>query len=214
MEILKSIEPVIENSKYVKINLDKLNNFCRTFKYGHIKHWLYVSPFDFSTLNDENKLNFLFVFNSISFSYWGEPKWSIEMNGQKLGGAFSMLVALGRALDNGIPILNMDWLSNISNVDFEKITESDIKIPLLTERVNILRDVSLIVINKFDGKFSNVIRKANKDAIKLLDILVSDFKSFEDTSVYNKKQVFFYKRAQLLISDIYQVFKNKEWVSC
>src|SRR3989344_5932665 len=98
--VLETTKYVVESSKHVKINKDKIKEFCKDFEHSHINHWINESPYDLKGLAKDEKLNFLLVFNSISFSYWGEPKWTIEYNGEKLGGAFSMIVALGRALNN------------------------------------------------------------------------------------------------------------------
>ena len=88
--VLKSIEPVIERSRYVRVNKDKIRDFAESFSPAELRHWLQDSPFDISSLSNEEKLAFLFVFNSISFSYWnkhGEEKWTVEYKGQMHDGA-------------------------------------------------------------------------------------------------------------------------------
>jgi hypothetical protein len=40
---------------------------------------------------------------------------------------------------------------------------------------------------------------------------VKKFPSFKDSAIYKGKKVFFYKRAQLLVSDIYQAFNGQEY---
>jgi len=57
------------------------------------------------------------------------------------------------------------------------------------------------------------LEKANGDALKLLDTLVSEFPSFYDSSNYKGKEIIFHKRAQLLVSDICQMFKKQGLVS-
>jgi len=42
-----------------------------------------------------------------------------------------------------------------------------------------------------------------------LNLLVSDFESFDDRSFYKNEEIYFYKRAQLLIADIYQIFQGR-----
>ncbi|MBM4402713.1 MAG: hypothetical protein FJ044_05725, partial [Candidatus Cloacimonetes bacterium] len=41
---------------------------------------------------------------------------------------------------------------------------------------------------------------------KLLELILQSFASFDDTSIFYGKKINFYKRAQLLVSDIYQLF--------
>ena len=66
-----------------------------------------------------------------------------------------------------------------------------------------------MLIQKYNGHFGDVVRSADEDALRLLDIIVTDFPSFNDFSIYDDCRVFFYKRAQLVISDVYQIFKSR-----
>lgn len=207
-EVLSSTKFVMQNVKYVKINKGKIKEFTKHFNESHINHWLNQSPFDLTKLNDKDRLHFLLVFNAISFSYWGNSKWTIEYNGEKFDGAFGMIVTLGKALENGFPILDMKYLSNISEKDFEKIVNGNVRIPLFEERLEILREVGKVVLENFDGDFATLVKEANNGAIKLLGLIISNFPSFEDSYLYKGKRVYFYKRAQLLVSDIYQMFNN------
>lgn len=207
-KILTTTKFVVDNSNYVKINKSKINDFCKNFNQSHINHWINESPFDLTQLSDKEKLNFLLVFNSISFCYWGEPKWTIGYKGEKFDGAWGMMIALGRAIENKIPILDMKYLSNINEKDFEKIVNGNIKIPLFEDRLRILRELGSVITKNFSGDFSNLIKKADGDAINLLNLIVTHFPTFNDTSNYKGKTVYFCKKAQLLVSDIYQIFKG------
>ena len=42
-------------------------------------------------------------------------------------------------------------------------------------------------------------------------LIVENFPSFEDSSIYKGRRVYFYKRAQLLISDIFQAFDGHKF---
>ena len=42
-----------------------------------------------------------------------------------------------------------------------------------------------------------------------MNLLVQNFPSFSDISPYKEKEIYFYKRAQLLVADIYQIFDGK-----
>ena len=199
-KILESTKFVVDNSEYVKINPRKISDFCKYFTQKHIKHWFIEAPFDIRKLNPKDRLHFLLVFDSMSFSYWGEPKWTITYQSKELNGAYGMIAAIGRAIENKIPILDAKYLSTISESEFAKILEGNIQIPLFQERLKILRDV---------GK--TLITKANGDSQKLIDLIVKKFPSFKDSAIYKGKKVYFYKRAQLLVSDIYQAFNGQEY---
>ncbi len=208
---LRNIKYVVENSKHVSINRVKILDFCNYFKHTHIKHWLDEAPFDLSELNDEDRLNFLLIFNSISFSYWGDPKWTILYKDKKYDGSWAMIASIGRAIKNKIPIIYPRYLVNLTEKDFERILKGNCKIPLFNERLKILRDVGKILINKYGGEFANLVKEAKGDAIKLVELIVENFPGFNDFAEYKGRKVFFSKRAQLLVADIYQIFHGKKY---
>ena len=208
-QILENIKFVSDNSKHVRINRERIGKFCKNFDNNEIQHWLNACPLDMSRESDDEKLNFLLVFNAISFCYWSEPKWAVEYKGKKYDGSWAMIASLERALDDGKDILSPEFLANISENELAEILRGNIEIPLLKERCKILNEIGTALNKKFNGKFSNLVKGANKDGIKLLDLIVSNFPSFNDFSRYNGKNIYFYKRAQLLVSDIYQLFKGK-----
>ena len=150
-QVLASIKPVIDNAKDVTINIEKIREFCRRFEESHINHWLNLSPFPIFSLKEDDKLNFLLVFNSISFCYWGNPKWSIEYHHEILDGSFGMIAGIGRALEEKLPILNMKWLSTITEHDFAFITRGKVQIPLFQERLNFLRQVGLAITEEYQA---------------------------------------------------------------
>lgn len=210
-KILETTKFVIENSDFVKINLEKVVEFSKNFNPDKTDHWLNAAPFIFSHFSDEDKLHFLFVFNALSFSYWGEPKWTVEYKGKKHDGAWGMILALGRGIEEGATLTNFEFCSKISKEEFAHILRGNIEIPLLEERWKILREIGLNMTSKFGGKAKNLIDEANGDAQKLLELIVQNFPSFLDTAIYKAKEIYLYKRTQLLVADIFQIFGGKNF---
>lgn len=207
--VLKSIEHVIESSKFVSINEESVRRFSEKFSKNDLKHWMTEAPFDLSSLSDSDKLAFLFVFNTNSFCYWGEPKWTIDYKGEQLDGSWAMIASMGRAIEERIPILDLSYLANITEEELEHILRGNTTIPLFNERLSFLKELGSIVIQRYNGKFENVVESAQGDATELLKTIVKDFKSFRDEWQYNDKLVELYKRAQLLVSDIYHLFNGQ-----
>lgn len=208
-QVLETTKFVVNNSEHVKINKDKIKDFCIVFGESHINHWLNESPFDFSKLTEKDKLHFLFVFNSISFSYWGVPKWNIEYNGENFDGTWGMIACIGKAVENKKKILNANYLKKISKKDLAEILEGNIEIPLFSERLNILMEIGSKLETDFKGDFTNIKRESKEDALEMLDLILKHFPSFNDFSLYKGKKIYFNKRAQLLIADIYQMFSKE-----
>lgn len=205
-KVLETTKFVTEKSKYVKINQDGIAEFAKTFQHGNISHWLSSSPLNFSHLSGGEKLNFLLVFNSTSFNYWGDPKWTIEYKGEKYDGSWGMVAVILRAIDNGKPILDAKYRSNISKQEYQELLYGNVEIPLFEERWKITREVASFLLEKHGGNFIQFVEGAKGDATKLLERILQSLPSFDDTSIFYGRKIYFYKRAQLLISDIYQLF--------
>lgn len=69
--------------------------------------------------------------------------------------------------------------------------------------------MATVVINKYEGSFVKIVLSANKSVVKLLNVLTQNFPNFQDHSIYEGHQIHFYKRAQILIKDIYRKFNGK-----
>ncbi len=212
-KILEKIKFVVDHSVFVKINREKLVEFSKGFEHGKTNHWLSQAPFDFSALNKDEELRFTFVFNTLSFCYWGEPKWRVEHEGKVYDGAWAMVVALGRGMREGFPLINFEYCSKISRDDFSEILRGNVEIPLFKERLNILHEIGSAMVKKYKGDLALFLKKANGDALKLLKMIVLEFPSFYDSSIYKDKEIIFHKRAQLLVSDIHQMFKTQGLIS-
>ncbi|NQV11922.1 hypothetical protein HQ524_01020 [Candidatus Uhrbacteria bacterium] len=207
--IIESCKFVADNSKHIKIDLNKLNEFSDSFKPENVMHWIDESPFDISKLNQKDKLHFLLVFNALSFSYWGDPKWNIVYNSEELDGAYGMIGCIARAVERKMPILDAKFLSKISEKDFAEFLEGNVEVPLFKERLRIIRNIGATLVKQFDGDLTNLVKEASGDSQKLVELIVQHLDSFNDVSKYGGQDVCFYKRAQLLTADIFQAFKGE-----
>ncbi len=205
-EIIKSCNYVSENSKYVKINENKLREFAESMEQVKTNHWLSFSPYNLLDLPIETIVNFLLVYESIDFSFWGNPKWTIQADGKNEDGSIALLYAILRYVKEK----NADF-SEISKEEFAKILKGNVEIPLFEERYKIIRNVSKIVNEKMKGNFYEYIKDITSD-IELFDLIIRDFPSFKDERTYNGKTIYFYKLAQLLTSDILHMRELKEGI--
>ena len=204
-EIIKSCKYVSENSKSVQINEINLDNFIKEINNIETKHWLSFSPFNLLDLPVETIINFLLIYESIDFSFWGNPKWTILIDDVKEDGSIALLYAILKYVKKK----NSTDFSNITKDEFKKILKGNVEIPLFEERYNIIKNVSKIVNEKMNGNFYKFIKNINSDT-KLFNVIVSNFPNFKDERTYNNKKIYFYKLAQLLTSDILHIREQKE----
>lgn len=204
--IRESILPVIEKSKNVEIRYSAIRDIIDLMKDSKFEHWLKISPFDISSLTKKDQVAFAFVLDSISFSYWGDPKWTVEYKNRLYDGTKAMMACIGRAIEEGTPILNPTYLKSISYDEFGKIFRGNVPIPLAEERRIILQELGRKTIEA--GGFRYIIEAAGGNVDALLKILIKIFPYFVDHAIYNGHKIYFYKRAQLLTADLYYLLKG------
>ena len=204
-KIIKSCKYVVKNSKSVKINEAKLDEFIETIKNIKTNHWLSYSPYDLLDLSTEKIINFLLVYESIDFSFWGDPKWTIDTDDGKEYGSIALLYTILKYVKEK----NTTDFSNITKDEFREILKGNVEIPLFEERYNIIKNVSKIVNEEMDGNFYEFIKDITIDT-ELFEVIVNYFQNFKDERIYKDEKIYFYKLAQLLTSDILHIRELKE----
>lgn len=107
--------------------------------------------------------------------------------------------------------MNPKFYSAITEKQLQQILRSDteVQVPLLAERVKCLHEAGTVLLERFDGSFKNCVKQAEGSAVKLLSLIINNFKCFQDEADYKGHRVSFYKRAQILIGDIWACYKGK-----
>ena len=204
-KINKTCKYVINNSQYVKINYNKIDEFIIKIDTRNLRNWLLFNPYNLLDLDIETLINFLLLFESIDYSFWGNPKWYITTDDGKKDGSDALMYAMLKyVMEN-----NTTDFSKLSIDDFETILKGNVPIPLLKERYQTVVEISNILNNRMGGSFYKYIKNITND-IDLFNVIVKNFHSFKDVREYNGKKVYFYKLAQLLTSDILHVREKIE----
>ncbi|XP_048448830.1 queuosine salvage protein isoform X1 [Rhincodon typus] len=176
--------------------------------------WKLLHDLNPQTMN-EASVNWVFVVDTLNFSFWSENddhKCLIKYKGKMHSGFWSLCAAINRALDEGIPITNASYVANITLDQLKYVLRSDtgVPMPLIEERLKVLKEAGNILLEKFDGSFLNCIKKSENSAQKLLQLVVENFPSYRDETMFQGKKVAFYKRAQILVADIWGLLEGKE----
>lgn len=198
--VLETCKYVEENSKHVKINYPRLDEIIKSINITNNKHWLESNPQGILDMPPVDIINFLLILHTIGdYCFWGEPKWEIETETGKLDGSFAMIYLL-------IKRLKENKSFEMSKKEFKDYLKGNVDIPLIDKRYESLKEVNNYLKN---NNFYEEIRPLTKD-IDLLNYLVNTFSFLTDKSEYKGKTICFYKRAQLLTSDILYIRKLKE----
>lgn len=175
--------------------------------------WKLLHELNPQMMNEES-INWVFVTDTLNFSFWSENddnKCLIKYKGKLHSGFWSLCAAINRALDEGIPITSASYFANITLEQLRNVlsSESDVPMPLIEERLRVLKEAGNVLLEKFDGSFLNCIKKSENNAQKLLMLVVENFPSYRDETVFQGKKVAFYKRAQILVADIWGLLEGK-----
>lgn len=196
--MLEEFEYVVKNSKYVKINDDRLNDCINALGKPNYTHWSKEISID---LNEEKWILLAFIIESMNFCFWKKPKWKIEYNNEEFSGSNALFYSVIKKVKNNPDFLDIDYLYSLKQDDLKEIFKpTSGQIPLLEERYNNFREVIEYV--KFNKNFYNELYNIKTDK-ELLQYIVTNFKSFDDKSLYKEKTIHFNKRATLLTNDLF-----------
>ena len=203
--VIDSCKYVMDNAKYVTINYDKLDEFITTVDCSELKHWLSNNPYNISDLGIENVINFILLFESIDYSFWGTPKWTINTDLGEKDGSDALLYAMLKFVKDR----KIEDLYNITYEDFKLMLKGNVEIPFIQERYETLIQTSKIVKEKINENFYKYVYSIHSD-IELFEVIINNFPSFKDERKYDGKTIYFYKLAQLLTSDILHLREKME----
>jgi hypothetical protein len=206
--VLETCRFVAEQSERVRIDLEAVEGFC----YELMGWGVRVPPWDFQHHffdGTERTVNYLLALDGLNFCFW--PGWEIEYKGERLSGYFALAASLKRAVEEGLPILDAEHLRKLSLAELKQIFRRRVEIPLLEERLRILREIGEVLSEKYEGQACSLVEKAGRRAADLVRRLVEDFPSFRDEASYKGHLVRFYKRAQIFVADLYWSFGGKDW---
>jgi hypothetical protein len=159
------------------------------------------------------RLDFILLFNSVNFCYWGSPKWTVEYGRGRYDGAWGMLAALRKALDAKVPLLDAAFLEAIREEQMREVLRGSTEIPLFRERLGIFRETGRILREKYDGHAVEIVNRGKGNALRMLDLIVNDFPSFNDCASYKGFQVQFHKRAQLATGDMHRMCEEEDSIA-
>ncbi|MBI4262355.1 hypothetical protein HY624_02410 [Candidatus Uhrbacteria bacterium] len=201
---LEATQFVVDHADAVHIDMDRIGAFAAAFHKEPIAHWMTLEPFALTGYREDQQLFAQLLLSTWAFSYWGEPKWTIEYAGAKLDGFYGNVACVRRAMEEGIPILDPMYCSSISEDTLRGVFRGNTEIPLFDERLAMIREIGAVISERYHGKVGSLLLMASNDAAQLLDIIIRDFPSFCDTSMYKGREVFFQKRAVFFVMNMHQ----------
>ncbi|KAF9220890.1 hypothetical protein BS17DRAFT_712960 [Gyrodon lividus] len=217
-------------AEYISLRMFVESYTPRTWQ-THPLHICPPEPYTPSEPLTKECLDWIFLISSLNFSFWSERERTEERYGVEWRkgwgkeertvhtGYWSLVAALNRALEENIPITDPAFYSSevlcpdslITHV-FRAASQSKETLPLLRERIAIMREVGSILCNDFGESylgFLNAFQKSRKGqgtALELVQMVTDAFPSFRDERWVNGQRVFFWKRPQILVAETWAAF--------
>jgi hypothetical protein len=139
----------------------------------------------------------------------------VEYRGERLNGYWALAACMKRAFEeDGVRLWDAKRLATLDQGEVYRVFRGhglSTIIPLVGDRLTCLREVGQVLLDKYDGQFVNVIKRASGSAAHLAALVAHEFPSFNDVASYGGSEVYFYKRAQLLVTDLWGAFSGKGW---
>jgi hypothetical protein len=213
--VLDSLHPVIEHSRDVRTNVDKIVEVAAWLGYEELPMPDYEMPFDLGRGSPDEVIDFVLTADCVDTAFTdfsSHVKFQVDYAGRHWSDSDGLFACMKRALDNGIPILDGKYLAQLTRPQMEQIFAANIEIPMLDEKMEIWRQVGAVLAEKYNGRFHNFVKscppRLYDNGAGLIDRLVKEFPRFNDVSPYDGQTIKFYKLPQLGIWFVYSELRS------
>jgi hypothetical protein len=208
--VLDSLRPVIENSRDVRTNVEKITGVAGWMGYEELPLPEFTLPFGVGTGDAKEAIDFILVADSIDTAFtdfFTREKFQVDFAGTHWSDSEAEFACLKRALDAGKPILDGKYLAKITRSELDDIFSGNIKMPMLDEKLAVLHEVGAVLAEKYDGRFHKFVQACSPRLYDhgngLIERLVKEFPRFDDVSEFEGHEIKFYKLAQLGVWMLY-----------
>lgn len=190
---LEQLDYVIKNAEHVKLNKEKLDMWIEGIKtnlyYEH--QWKkYKNKF-----SEKEIILLSFLVESMNFCFWKEPVFTYKEK-KKSEAMFGLFID---AVLNDRNLLNLEYLKDLKYEDLInifKVEEGNLK-----KRYDSLM-YSINKIRNNNNFYEDLFKIKSTDE---LYEFIADFENFNDIASYKGRYIFFYKRATLLVNDLFEL---------
>jgi hypothetical protein len=190
--VLAAVRPLVEASRDVRTDEARLADVASWLAYEELPVPPTFFPFAFELQRDE-AVDFVLVASSLNFAYTDfetRRRWDLVVDGRSYADADGLHLALYRALERGIPVLEGEWLAQVDAAQLAALFPG---LQLLEERAAILRELGSNLCARWDGRFHRFFDSCPPRLYDggdgLLEALVREFPRFDDRPFWKLAQL-------------------------
>ena len=208
--VLESVRYAIESSRDVQTHYDKIVDVASWMAYEELPMPEFTLPFGVDQGDANDAIDFMMVVDSIDTAFTDfttHEKFQVDYAGQHWSDSDAEFACIKRAVDNGVPFLDGNYLARITREELNQVFKGNIEMPMLDEKLEVLHQVGKVLAEKYNGRYHNFVKacspKLYDNGNGLIDRLVKEFPRFNDVSMLDGHEIKFYKLAQLGIWMMY-----------
>lgn len=206
--VLQSSWEVTERSHLVAIRQEKLEEFAAMVpsQLDRPPKWDLEHHYADGT---DRTAQWVFVLDTLNFSFWPDreqERWRVPWHGGMVEGYHALACSLKRAMETGEPVTDAAFLREMDVATLERILDGEGVVPMLEERTTVLREIGRILRQRYDGTFASLLREAGGSADQTVKLVAENFPCFYDVASFEGERIYFFKRAQILVSDLWGAF--------
>jgi hypothetical protein len=189
---------IVERARWVSLDFDALRKLADELVKEGTPSW----PREYHFVGEEElTLRYLLVLDALNFCFWpGKGSWYIEgPGGERLDGYYALAYGLKRAAERFPEFFEPGHLAALSEKGLREVLGD---IPLLPARVRIAREVGQALLRFGSARAFFAVGSC----AGIVERATAHMPSFRDAALYRGRWVPFYKRAQILCSDIHGAF--------
>lgn len=173
MSVLDSVRPLAEGARDVAIDQTRLEDVASWLAYEELP----VPPaFLPVRVPPELLADFVLVASCLNFAFTDfstRQRWDLVLDGRVYADADGLHMALWQA---GPEVLDGAWLAGVTAEQLGEILPG---LQMLGERAAILRDAGAVLVERWDGRFANVVASVST-VEEYLAVLRTEFPRFDD----------------------------------
>ena len=208
--VLDSVRYAIESSRDVHTNYEKIVEVASWMAYEDLPMPEFTLPLGVGEGDPSETIDFILVADSIDTAFTDFARhemFQVDYAGKHWSDSEAEFTCIKRAIDNGVPFLDGNYLARITRAELNKVFEGNIEMPMLDEKLEVLHQVGKVLAEKYDGRFHKFVHLCSPrlydNGNGLVDRMVKEFPRFNDVSMVDGHEIKFYKLAQLGIWMLY-----------